>query len=345
MKPTLFKYIFKMQMKTVFLVSLFFFGLIVVFDFAEASRRTPISTWNDFLLIMQISFFGALSTFAEIMHYLYFITATFSLWYLCNSRQITILKSSGQSPLQILYPFVSCAMTIAGLWLFAMHPAGLWGNHECQRLRYKSVDEYNENIWIDYTKDNKLIFLKRLDGNRASDIYIFDTQNSSKIIADGAVMNNEDIDLNNGVEIADGSAKSFKNRRYNNKMNSKLIEIVSISPQKQSIYKLHSVYEIEKQNGVTLTKYEIALQQLLVNCFTFVLFAIIAAVICFPINRYNSKTNIVVKTIAIAVVMRFLNNIFEAMANSGVLSPFIASWIVVLVAMCISVAMLIWREV
>lgn len=345
MKPTLFRYIFQMQIKTVFVVSLFFFALIVVFDFAEATRRTPISTFDEFLLIIKISFLGALSTFAEIMHYLYFVTATFSLWYLCNSHQMTILKSSGQSPLQILYPFISCAVTTAGLWLFAMHPAGLWGNHACQQLKYNTVEEYNENIWIDYNRDNKLIFMKKLNGNQASDIYIFDTQNHSKIIANDAVIGNQNITLKDGVKISNYEVKSFEKHVYSNKVSEDLVKIVSVPPKKLSIYELYKVYSVENQNRVSLTRYEIALQQLLVNCFTFIVFAIIAAVICFPINRYNSKTNIVIKTISIAVIMRFLSNIFEAMAQNGILSPFIASWIVVLVVMCISIAILIWREV
>lgn len=334
-----------MQIKTVFIVSLFFLALIIVFNFAEATRQTPISTFDEFLLIIKISFLGALSTFAEIMHYLYFVTSTFSLWYLCNSHQMTILKSSGQSPLQILYPFISCAVTIASLWLFVMHPAGLWGNRICQQLKYNTVEEYNENIWIDYNKDNKLIFIKKLNENQASDVYIFDTQNYFKIIANNAVISNKSTILEDGVKISNNEVKSFKKYVYNNRISEDLIKIVSVPPKKLSIYDLYKVYPIENQNRVSLIRYKIALQQLLVNCFTFVVFAIIAAVICFPINRYNSKTNIVTKTISIAVIMRFLSNIFEAMAQNGILSPFIASWIVVLVVICISIAILIWREV
>lgn len=345
MKPTLFRYIFRMQIKTVCLVSILFFALIVVFDFAEATRRSSITNWNEFLLITKISVLGAISTFSEIMHYLYFITATFSLWYLCNSRQMTILKSSGQSPLQILYPFISCAITIATLWLLLMHPAGIWGDRICQQIKYNSFEECNENIWIDYSKENKLIFIKKLKNSQISNTYIFDTKNSSKIIANEAMIRNEKIELKNGVKISQNGVTSFEKLMYNNRISNDLLKIVSVPPQKQSIYELYKVYLVENRDGVTLKRYEIALQQLLANCFTFVLFAIIAAVICFPINRYNSKTNIVIKTISIAMVIRFLNNIFIAMAQSGILSPFIASWIVVLVALCISIAILFWREV
>lgn len=344
MKPTLFKYILKMQMKAIFLVSLFFFGLIVVFNFAEASRHAPIDSFDGFTLITKAVVLGALSTFAEIMHYIYFITATFNLWHLCKSQQMIILKSSGQSPLQILYPFISCAATAASLWLFAMHPAGIFGDRESHNIMPHAAEQQcNENVWIDYPDNNRLIFIKKLTKQHASDLYIFDK--NSAVIADSAVVNKQNLTLQNGVKITKDRASSFENLLYDNQIDQRLMRIISSPPQKQSIYNLREVYEVEKANGVSLKKYEIALQKLLVNWFTFILFALIAAVICFPISRYNSKTSIVVKVIVIAIVMRFLSSIFEAMAYTGVLSPFTAAWIVVLFAACISIAVLIWREV
>lgn len=344
MKPTLFKHIFRTQMRSIFLVSLFFFGIIMVFNFAEASRKTSITNLDNFLLILKAVSFGALETFSEITHYVYFITATFCLWQLCKSQQMIILKSSGQSPLQILYPFISCAITIASFWLFILQPAGILGGQKYREVMSNSIEEgCNEDIWLDYPGSNRLMFIKKLNGRYAYDLYIF--EENSAIISDNAVINKQDMTLKNGVEIADNHATSFKYWPYDNYINDELIEIVSSPAQKQSIYGLYQVYKVEQESGVSLKTYEIALQKLLVNCFTFVLFALIAAVICFPINRYNSKTSIGVKIIVIAIGIRFLNNIFEAMAYTGVLSPFVAIWIVVLFSLCISIAILIWREV
>ncbi|MDR0678163.1 MAG: LptF/LptG family permease, partial [Holosporaceae bacterium] len=105
MNKTLFKYIFKIQLKTMVFVSIAVFFLILLFDFAEVTRKYPISNMQETLFSIKLSLLRTPSIFCEILHYVYFITATFSLWNLCQSHQITIIKSSGRSPQQILYPF------------------------------------------------------------------------------------------------------------------------------------------------------------------------------------------------------------------------------------------------
>jgi len=344
MKPTLFKYVLKMQIKSLCLISLFLFGLIVVFDFAEVSRRMPILNINELLLDAKISFFGAFSTFEAVAHYIYFITATLNLWHLSNSRQMIILKSSGQSPLQILYPFLTCATIFATFWLFVLQPSGIYGDHYCRQLKGGTTIESNENIWIDYNDDN-LLFIKKICKNQMTDVCFFNRRENVKIISQNASVENQNIIVHNGIEMSNNGLKSFQKQIIENVMNEQLSNIISLPSNKQSIYNLYCVYNVECQKGVLLKKYEIALQRLLANAFTFLLFALIAAVICFPLNRYKSKSDIVIQVIGIAIIMRFMNNVFETMGYGGVLSPFLAEWIVVLFVSLISIAILIWREV
>lgn len=343
MRSTLFKYIFKMQAKMMFLVSLFFFCLIVLFDFAEVSRRTPVINVDDVMNAIKLSVMGALSTFEAIIHYVYFITSTFCLWHLCRSQQLIILKSSGRSPLQILYPFASFAAAISGIWLFILQPAGIWGDGKCRSIVNHEMVEYNENIWVDHYKSDQLIFIKKLVEGRANDIYLFDLKNNSKIIAEHADIKNNTVVLKNGVEIVDRNITSFKEKKYSGILGDELLKIVSLSPKKHDVYSLHKVYDVGSK-GVALKEYEIEFQKMLVNCFTFILFALIPVLICLPLNKFRSKTDIVVKVISIAIVLRFVSSVFETMAYTGVLSIAQAIWGPILIVTSISIAVLVWRE-
>ena len=125
MNRVLFGYIFKKQLKTIVFVSISVFSLILLFDFAEVSRKFPITSFSEILYALKLSLLRTPITFCEIINYVYFITATFSLWDLCRSHQITILKSIGKSPQQILFPFLSFSIFIGMCWLFVFHPVGI----------------------------------------------------------------------------------------------------------------------------------------------------------------------------------------------------------------------------
>jgi lipopolysaccharide export LptBFGC system permease protein LptF len=124
-----------------------------------------------------------------------------------------------------------------------------------------------------------------------------------------------------------------------------LIDLLSKSPRKQNVFDLYKIYKIQDKDHVVLKEYELELHRLLANCFNFFLFALIAALICFPINRYKTKTNIAIKVIFASVFLRFAGNVFESMAYGGAVPTQFACWAIPIMSACISVAVLIWREV
>lgn len=348
MSRTLFKYIFGMQLKTLFFVSAFTFCLIMLFDFAEAVRKFPVSNAEEFSFALKISVQRVPSTFCEILHYAYFLTATFCLWNLCNSHQITILKSLGKSPWQILSPFFCCATFVAALWLFVFHPLGLYSEKSYKESisRGNTTEEVNENLWINNKKNHEFIFIRKFHENSIEGLYIFNTQNRSRIFArnvsveSGGEWHLHNIALTEGDEI-----KRVDEMRIPGCIPADMVEILSKPPRKHNVYTLYKLMKIQRLEQLELRAYDLELNKLLVYCANFILFVLIAAAICFPINRYNTKINIAFKTIFYAVILRFVNEIFESFANNGMLPIGVAIWIVMAVFMCISIAILIWREV
>jgi lipopolysaccharide export LptBFGC system permease protein LptF len=347
MAGTLFKYIFKMQLGAMLFMSIFVFGLISLFDFAEVTRKYPISNMEETLFALKLSLLRTPSTFSEILHYVYFITATFSLWNLCQSHQITILKSTGRSPQQILYPFLSFAAVVAAVWLFIFHPAGLLLENSYYQNISSDVNatKINRNIWINCLGSKRLIFIKTICAGKVEGLSIFDVENGSRTFAQQAILDTSVWNLKNVTTIVDNQIKNIDEIKIPEIVSMDLIDLVSISPRKQNIFDLYKIYKIQNKDQVILKDYELELHKMLANCFSFFLFALIAALICFPISRYKTKSNIAVKVISTAVFLRFVGSIFESLAYSGVVPVQFACWATLIMLAFISIAVLIWREV
>lgn len=350
MNRTLFKYILNMQLKAMIFVSFFVFCLIFLFDFAEVTRKFPISSVAETAFAIKLSFLRVPITFFEILHYIYFITATFSLWNLCRSNQITILKSTGKSPQQILYPFVSFAFFIALIWLFIVQPVGKISESYYNKNVSSDIVKHdvNENIWIDYKKENKIIFVKKISNKMIEGLYVFNIKTNERIFAKQAIIKDDiwtlyDVTIINQNKV--NNIQYVEKMMLLNNISYNLIKILAKPPKNHNIYQLYTIYSIQEYDKVLLGSYELELHKLLANCANFILFSLIAAIICFPINRYKTKTNIAIKVISSAIILRFLDNMLESLSYSGVVPVRLASWGAVLILIFISTAILVWREV
>lgn len=332
-----------MQLRATAFVSGFVFCLILLFDFAEITRKFPITSLSETIFAIKLSLMRTPSTFCEVMHYVYFITATFSLWNLNRSHQITIMKSTGKSPQQILYPFFSFAVFIAAAWLFLIHPLGLY-SETMYNKNISASAEINCNVWIDCTKNNQVIFIKNIHDNRIEGLNVFNMESGQRIFAQQAIKRGSFWILKDVTLINKDKIQNIDTLKIFGMVSTSLIKLLSKAPQKQDIYYLYKVYKIQKKDNVTLRSYELELHKLLANCYSFILFALIAAIICLPINHYKTKTNIMIKVIFTSIFLRLTNNMLESLSHGGAIPVQLACWAVLLILSCISIAILIWKE-
>ena len=335
-----------MQLTSMVFISASIFCLILLFDFAEMARKYPISNFRETCFALKLACLRSPGTLCEILHYIYFIATTANLWSLCSSQQLTVLKSTGQSPKQILRPFLIFATLLASYWVFVFHPLGLIAqkHYDCI-VSHSQCADVNSDIWINSAQKNQIIFIKNIRGNQLSELCIFNIDNSNKLFAKTANIEGTTWHLENVTTIENGNAQHRNKLTINNELISKeLIDIVSKQPKQHDVYSLHNVYDIEKATGASLKLYELELHKLLANCANFIMFVLIAAVICFPINRYKTKTNVAIKVIFFSLILRFFSNMCESFVYTGVISVAVACWSVLLIMLSLSIAALIWKE-
>lgn len=343
---TFFKYIFKMQLMSVIFISSAVFCLILLFDFAEMARKYPISTLAEACFALKLACLRSPYTLCEVMHYVYFIAATANLWSLCASHQLTVLKSTGQSPKQILKPFLIFATLLGACWLFVFHPLGLTAkrHYDCIINHSQYVDT-NSNIWINNVEKKQVIFVNDIHQNLLSQLCIFSTENNDKLIAQSACVENSTWRLNNVTEIKNGDTYQHDQLTITRELISKdLVNMVAKHPKQHNVYSLSNVYDIEESTGASLQLYRLELHRLLANSASFIIFVLLAAVICFPINRYKAKTGVAIKVIFFSLLLRVCNNMCESFAYTEVISVGLACWATLLILLSLSIATLIWKE-
>jgi lipopolysaccharide export LptBFGC system permease protein LptF len=261
------------------------------------------------------------------------------------------------------------AVCTASVWLLGLHPLGQISAKNYSSSVRRSYDETSKNIWMNFPADAMLVFVKNFANSHLQGLYAFDMQNNDRLFAQEIHIKESAWDLQDVNVISEGKIENIPRLLINfdeklvdgqssvhyrcidrcasllhHNVSDDLIRMLSKPPKKHSIYQLYKLYEIQKYCRIELKLYEMELQRLLANCMQFILFALIAAIICFPINRYKTKTSVSIKIIIISITMRFVDNILESLAYSGVVPIHLASWAVVLIALCIAIAMLVWRE-
>jgi lipopolysaccharide export LptBFGC system permease protein LptF len=275
------------------------------------------------------------------MSYAYLTVATFCLWNLGQTRQMIALKSIGKSPRQILRPFFCCAAFIATFWILVVHPIGVFLEEFYNKNLGKDT-EINTNIWINDTLHNRVIFLKTISGNNVENLCIF--EEGSKTFTEQAIIGKNTWKLKNITQINNNEISSVEEIEIPKVLSSNLIRLLVKPPNRQDVYSLRKIYKIKKLDNIVLKLYELEFHKLLANCFSFILFALIAAAVCFSVNRFKTKTSITIQVVFSAIFFRFSSNLLEALAYSGAIPIEMACWTVPIIFACIFLSLLIWRE-
>lgn len=345
MNKTYFKYFLKIQLQIIAVVACFVIGFIFVFTFADTMRKIPESAPYPMLLCMYLSALRIPYTFCELFGYVYLIAATFSLWNLSQSHQITVLKSLGKSPKQILLPYFFLSFLMCIGFIFIFHPicnrAERLADYQ-HKIYLSQSNMYSDNVWM---KDkDQVIYLGRFSKNNIENLLI-KHQNGKSIYAESVAVTDNQWSLKNGYELKDDKCTYFDEKKITPVVVNEELELYSIPAHRCSIYSLIKCVFSQNSYATDIGKYVLNLNKIICNGLIFFLFSMIAAVVCLPLNRYKTKTFVSSTVIGFAVILRLINNICESMGTNGSLSPVLCVWIPMIIAFALSLSLLIWKEV
>lgn len=328
-----------------FLIASIVVSFVFIFTCADMMRRIPQSIDSPIFVCIYLSLLRIPYTCCDLFGYMYFISATFSLWSLSQNHEITVLKSIGKSSKQILVPFFFLASLIGVSYVFIIHPISVrierFADYQDKAYLSKSL-LYSRNLWMrDVNND---IFIGQLAHNRMRHLLIRDIVSHDETFADSVDIVDRQWILKNGYNRVKGESKVFLEHTMEAPISHNELNLYSVPPHRCGIYTLLRCIYARKSYVTDLNGYVINLNKLLSTGVVFVLFSIIAALICLPLNRYKTKTFVSSSVACSAIVLHLFNNICESMGGNGALSPLICCWLPTIIALFLSVALLIWKE-
>lgn len=345
MSKTFFKYFLRMQIKIMFFVACFVIGFVFIFTFADMMRKIPSDAVSPLGLCVYLSLLRIPYTCCELAGYIYLIAATFSLWNLSQSHEITVLKSIGKSSRQILLPYFFLSFLIGVSFVFVVQPACVkierFADYQDKEYLSKST-MYSNYLWL--KNKDEIIFMRRLFKTGINTLSVINYKTNEALYANAVKIMPDGWKLLNGYIRTNDVTTAFKERTIQKVIADEELEVYSIPPQNCSIYALLHCLFAKKTYTTDVSKYIISLNKLFANGVIFFLFSMIAAIVCLPLNRYKTKTFVSGGVCSSAILLRLFSGICESMGGNGTLPPIICIWLPMIIAFSLALALLIWKE-
>lgn len=375
------------------MISFFAFLLIFIFDLAEILRSQEYQ--NNLLDAINLTKARIIYVYAQIMHYVILLSTIIVMYFMVSKNEIIILKSTGRSAFNILFPFLLVAGMAGMAWLFCIHPIAT--NMQRQNIfidkRY-SKQMVTKKVWLDYGTDIIYCDLEFYNHNQFDMKNIFINKSDQKIYAKSGCINDSILSLkdcmiieqngdfekeNDDWKDCDGKSvikknadekivdekkqnstsdlqnKNDQNRKkadeklaskyvyhyadtydYNKKIENAVFVIFShLQWYYFTIYEYFFLQNYSEITNLSILKYGIYMNSLLINSFTFILFIFFAALLFFKINRYVQKTFIGIFTIVFVFCLRIANDFCTKLAIDDKISvglmwfPCVLSFVVI----------------
>ncbi len=345
-RNTFLKYLVKLQLKVFLGISLFVFSFIGLFSLVDIIRKIPKDFSSPISSGLIIALCKSFILFNEVFGYVYFVSAVIVLWKLANTNQITIMKTIGKSARVIISPFLKLGLFISVFWILSIHPCCMYLSKNLKNIENILLQKKTPQTfctWISKKGENKeIIYIYNIVNNDIDGLSIF--YDKSTIYASKAKIKESVWELKDGYEIIKEEPRIFSEKNIKPPITIEEIFRFSVPSEKCDVYDLLKYYLEKDLYCVDLDRYIIAFNKLLASGFMLLIFAMIAAALCLPLNRYKTKTFLATCVISIAIISRTILSICESIGKVGVISPVVCVWAPVLAMFCFSLSALIWRE-
>ncbi|MES2677080.1 MAG: LptF/LptG family permease [Pseudomonadota bacterium] len=339
-------------------------AMINIFELLDRIAGKQIGFWQIALLdILQVPSF-----IEDIAIFLIMISSMITLFSLSIRSEITVMRSSGLSFWQILYPIAAGAFLLGLFFVLIFNPISITASKKLNNMEQKLIEKEEVNllappngIWL--KQENVLnsnediiiradkIYRKNLKMTNVN-LWFFDKNHKfyKKIDAKNMFLEEGFWNLQNAVindsrninqpkdniEIATNLKAEFITKKIlNNFENVRLF----------SVYDLPNLINDLKDSGFSPRKFVVYYNSLLTKPFLFIAMALMAAF--FAVNNVRSRNNIIIFVLGIAVglVLYISFIIVNALGSSGLVPTFLATWMMVIILTAISILLIFRKEI
>ncbi|HEY0122682.1 MAG TPA: LPS export ABC transporter permease LptG [Rhizobium sp.] len=273
-------------------------------------------------------------------------------------RELVIARAAGISVWQFMTPFVVGAFCVGLLTMFALNPVAAWGQRQAETMEadLRGDPSYRNTLSIPWLrqsdgKSDIIIGAKAVLNNGTTLMNVvfihFDSQGNIVLRQDAQSAKLEDGYwlLNSVVERAPGEIPVHKNTtQVRTNLKQDFVSERLAQPETIAFYDLSNRIAIAKSFGISTKALETQFHSLLSQPFLLVAMTLIAATVSLKFSRFNQSRSVILGGILSGFVLYVVTVLVKAFGSSGVVPPFVATWIPVIVALAFGATILLHQE-
>ncbi|SOC39758.1 lipopolysaccharide export system permease protein [Rhizobium subbaraonis] len=357
MIPTLGLYFFRRYMVTTIWFMIGIFALVFIIDFSETSSRMgglPKYTALSGLLMTVLRIPMILMQTIPFVALFAGMAALISL----NRRyELVVTRAAGVSVWQFLRPFAIGAFLFGVLAVTVLNPIAAWGTRQSQVLEAEWGSNRKSSStgipWIRqrHDGDDAIIGAKAVEdgGTRLLNVSIIhfdkDGHISFRQDAESAILKDGYWELNKVLETRSGELpKRSPSAQLETNLRQEFVQESLEKPDSISFFALPRKIEAAKSFGFATEPLETQFHSMLSLPLLLVAMTLIAASVSLKFSRFNQSRAVILGGILAGFMLYVVTVLVKAFGSSGIVPPFVAAWLPVVVAMSLGATILLHQE-
>ncbi|EJJ28017.1 LPS export ABC transporter permease LptG [Rhizobium sp. CF142] len=273
--------------------------------------------------------------------------------------ELVVTRAAGISVWQFMLPFVAGSLILGVLTVVALNPLAAWGQRQATQFETAWRGQDNAMIralqvpWLRQIsgRDDVIIGAKTVleNGTLLMDAVLVHFDSTGQVIlrqdASSAKLEDGYWQLNNVVERKPGEIpvrKATEQLRTNLKQD--FIKERLTAPETIGFFDLSNRIAAAKSFGISTKALETQFNSLLSQPLLLVAMTLIAATVSLKFSRFNQSRSVILGGILSGFMLYVVTVLVKAFGSSGVVPPFVATWIPVIVALALGATILLHQE-
>ena len=273
--------------------------------------------------------------------------------------ELVVTRAAGISVWQFMLPFIAGSLILGVLTVVALNPLAAWGQRQATQFETAWRGQDNAMIralqvpWLRQIsgRDDVIIGAKTVleNGTLLMDAVLVHFDSTGQVIlrqdATSAKLEDGYWQLNNVVERKPGEIpvrKASEQLRTNLKQD--FIKERLTAPETIGFFDLSNRIAAAKSFGISTKALETQFNSLLSQPLLLVAMTLIAATVSLKFSRFNQSRSVILGGILSGFMLYVVTVLVKAFGSSGVVPPFVATWIPVIVALALGATILLHQE-
>jgi len=334
-------------------------GIIFLVDFSETTARLAGLDGYSLAGVLAMTALRLPLILQQTIPFITLFVGMTTLIALNRKSELVVVRAAGISVWQFMAPFVLGSAMIGLMGMLLINPLAAWGQRQALEIestwREASGASPGHTVvpWLRQLsgKDDTIIGARTVleEGTLLVDAVLIHFDTDERIIlrqdARRAKLKDGYWLLTDVTETRPGEVPNrLASVQVRTQLKQEVVQEHLSQPETVAFYDLSRKIEIARSFGVSTKALETQFHSLLSLPLMLVAMTLIAATVSLKFSRFNQSRSVILGGILSGFVLYVVTVLVKAFGSSGVVPPFVAAWIPVVVALALGVTILLHQE-